>query len=277
MSIKKISGAFRSIIWRISRKLYCWARREVSLNSEANGEHWLLAQVINRTPVPYPIFLDIGSHYGDWSDRAQELIRDAGKFGRVHAFEPSADSYAYISGRFESNELVVTSRLGLSNKTGKYDLFVLSKMAGVNSLFPVDGAVNVEQIDCMRLDDYLAQHQIVHIAMVKCDAEGNDLNIILGAIDLFKQGRVDVWQFEYNHRWHAANARLKDVFDFIADKPYWVGKLFANGIETYDKWHPELERFFEANYVLINKECHLKTSCAHMRFNYRNVLTPVEL
>lgn len=34
--------------------------------------------------------------------------------------------------------------------------------------------------------------------------------------------------------------------------PIPLGKLFGNEIEIFEKWHPELERFFEANYVLIN-------------------------
>ncbi len=93
---------------------------------------------------------------------------------------------------------------------------------------------------------------------------------------MFRQGRVDVWQFEYNHRWLAGRAQLRDVFDFIADKPYRLGKLHADGIEVYEQWHPELERFFEANYVLIRHGSVLERVCSRVRFNHRNVLEPAE-
>jgi len=52
----------------------------------------------------------------------------------------------------------------------------------------------------MRVDEYLAQAQIEHVVFVKSDTEGHDFNVLLGAVELFQQGRVDVWQFEYNHR-----------------------------------------------------------------------------
>jgi hypothetical protein len=83
---------------------------------------------------------------------------------------------------------------------------------------------------------------------------------------------VEVWQFEYNHRWLAEKRCLKDVFKFIADKPYRLGKLYNNGIEIYDKWHPELERFFEANYVLIKRGSKFESLCKPVIFNCNNVL-----
>ena len=90
-------SAFRTIAWRISRKLYRWARREASRGPETNGEYWLLAQVVAGTSATAPVFLDIGARIGDWSDCAQALLERAGVLGRVHAFEPSIDSYAHLS------------------------------------------------------------------------------------------------------------------------------------------------------------------------------------
>lgn len=276
MSKMKKSGAaqsLRSLTWRIGRRLYLWARREVSQGPESNGEYWLLAQVVLGTSVVSPLFLDIGARFGDWSACAHALLERAGTPGKLHAFEPSADSYAYLSERFKSTEIITTSRLALSDQSSKRDFFVVGKMAGVNSLFPLDGAI-VERVDCMRLDDYLEQCQIAHVVMAKSDAEGQDFNILKGSADLFKLGRVDVWQFEYNHRWIAGRAQLKDVFDFIADKPYRLGKLLSNGIETYDQWHPELERFFEANYVLVRRGCEFDKLCTPVHFNHKNVIVP---
>jgi hypothetical protein len=46
---------------------------------------------------------------------------------------------------------------------------------------------------------------------------------------------------------------LKDVFDLVRGLPYRVGKLEPRGIEVYEAWHPEIERFFQSNYVLIHE------------------------
>jgi hypothetical protein len=97
----------------------------------------------------------------------------------------------------------------------------------------------------------------------------------MGASESLRKGLIDAWQFEYNHRWVSEGSYIKDVFDFIADKPYTLGKVHGNGIETYDMWHPELEHFFESNYVLIRKGSHYEKLCSQVCFNERNVFMPV--
>lgn len=267
----RMFAALRSIVWRIGRKLYTWARREVSNGPELNGEYWLLAQAVNAATVNTPCFLDIGARFGEWSEQAYALLKRRGLSGDVHAFEPAAASYAYLCSIFNLNESIHVHRLALSDQSGLRDFFVIGDLAGVNSLVPVGGA-KVEQVNSIRVDDFLAKKKIDHVLFAKSDTEGHDFNALQGAEELFRQGRVDIWQFEYNHRWLAGCAQLKDVFNFIIDKPYRLGKLYARGIEVYEDWHPELERFFEANYVLVRQGSVFEKLCTPVRFNRRNVI-----
>ena len=64
------------------------------------------------------------------------------------------------------------------------------------------------------------------------------------------EGRVDYLQFEYNHRWIAFRSYLRDVFDLIKPFEYTLGKITPKGVEFYDKWDPDLEKFLEGNYLL---------------------------
>jgi hypothetical protein len=38
----------------------------------------------------------------------------------------------------------------------------------------------------------------------------------------------------------------------VAGLPYCVARILPNSIEVLPAWHPELERFFEANYLLVH-------------------------
>lgn len=107
---------------------------------------------------------------------------------------------------------------------------------------------------------------------VKSDTEGNDFNVLLGGSRSLTNGLIDVWQFEYNHRWISARLFLKDVFDFIEDKPYLIGKLYGNGIELHEEWQPELEVFFEQNFVLARKGSTVEKICSKVSFNNSNIL-----
>lgn len=268
------SPAMRSFFWRLGRRLYCWARREVSSGFETSGEHWLLQSVLaDADRNKSTILLDIGAHKGIWSENATSLLRRQNIPGHVYAFEPASSTFLYLSEKFKGSELVSMNRIALSDQSGEQEFFVVGELAGTNSLLRNDGAT-IEDVHTLRLDDFLGMERIDHVLFVKSDTEGHDLSVLLGAVETLQKGRVDVWQFEYNHRWIGGRSFLKDVFDFIVDKPYLVGKLYGNGIEIYDKWHPELERFFESNYVLIRKGSCFERLCSRVHFSNSNVLMP---
>lgn len=270
------SPVFRSFIWRLGRRLYCWARREVSGGFGESGEYWLLQNVLAGADRSRPtILLDIGAYKGNWSESATSLLRRQNIPGHVHAFEPTSTTFAYLSGRFKGSALVSMNRMALSDQSGEREFFVVGNLVGTDSLLRIDGAT-MEHVPAQRLDDYLVEKRIDQVLFAKSDTEGHDLSVLLGAAETLRRGRVDVWQFEYNHRWVGGRSFLRDVFDFIADKPYLLGKLYGNGIEVYENWHPELERFFESNYVLIRKGSRYENLCSRVRFDKRNVLMPAE-
>lgn len=264
----------RSFFWRLGRRLYRWARREPSGSSEANSERWFLRNVLLGADADKPaVLLDIGAHKGNWSDNATSMLRLRNIPGRVHAFEPSSATFSYLSEKYKECDSISMNRIALSDRPGEMEFFIVGELAGTNSLLRADGAT-VEYVQALRVDDFLDTHRIDHALFVKSDTEGHDMAVLRGAAEALQKGRIDVWQFEYNHRWIAGRYFLKDVFDFIADKPYLLGKLYENGIETYDAWHPELERYFESNYVLIRKGSCYERLCSRVRFNNRNVLMP---
>jgi hypothetical protein len=83
------------------------------------------------------------------------------------------------------------------------------------------------------------------------DTEGHDWHVLAGAVDLLRSRRIGLAQFEYNHRWVYARRFLKDVFDLVEGMPYQVGRLTGAGVELTPRWHPELDRFFQSNFVLV--------------------------
>jgi len=265
----------RSLIWRFSRKLYRIARREANGYFETNGEYWLLRNALEEADRgKVSILLDIGANKGNWSQNAENLLLRYDKLGHVHAFEPASFTFSYLAEKFKGSDLVSMHNLAMSNQSGEAEFFVIGEFRGTNSLLKNDGAT-IEKVRTLRLDDFLDMEQIEHVLILKSDTEGHDLSVLLGGAEALRKGRIDVWQFEYNHRWIAGRSYLKDVFDFIVEKPYLLGKLHSNGIETYDKWHPELELFFESNYVLIRKGSQYERLCSPVHFNNRNVLVPV--
>jgi hypothetical protein len=116
-----------------------------------------------------------------------------------------------------------------------------------------DGSRIIE-VEVSTVDAVLEAQGLDRVDVMKIDTEGNDLNVLKGAIGALRESRIGAVQFEYNHRWVDFRYFLRDVFDLIAQLDYALGRLTPSGIELYDKWHPELERFIETNFVLLSPD-----------------------
>jgi FkbM family methyltransferase len=256
--------ALRRLSWRLGRRLYTSARGEqIAVEIESDGEAYLQARVIANVRDARLHVIDIGANQGDWTrhliDQLPAGHRSPGRV-RVDLFEPVPATRRRLGAVLEAIDsagLCVVHDLAISDVAGHFEMAVMSDTGGTDTLHfddssevPPGGWVSVET---QTLSAFCAAHGFDHLHLVKCDAEGHDLKVIMGARDLLAARRIDVMQFEYNHRWVFSRSFLKDVFDLVRGLPYRVGKLEPRGIEVYEAWHPEIERFFQSNYVLIHE------------------------
>jgi FkbM family methyltransferase len=257
-------------LWRAGRKLYQYARREGPNHPAQNGEYWLLDAVVRRAAGSSLTLLDVGANVGDWTQQALGCLSRHARQGSVHALEPAPGAHRHLAQRFAGEPRVLVRSLALSDRSGTEPLYVVGELAGTNSL--VDQQIGSPvPVAVTRLDDYLLEHAIERVALLKSDTEGLDLAVLRGGLGALGAGRIDAWQFEYNARWIHARAFLRDVFELVATRPYVLGKLFGNGIELFDAWHPELERYFETNFVLLRTGTSLERLGRLSRFNRSNV------
>lgn len=265
-------SVFRRFLWRFGRKIYCWARNDLTQGPENNGEYRLLHVFLASSQAPVTL-VDIGANKGEWTSEALSGAKARGKETVIHIFEPSNDSFLLLQKLFQSPAIRL-NKAAVSDTTGMTRLFVCGPLCGINSLYADKSGVP-EEIQTLTLDDYVDAQRITALDFVKSDTEGHDFCVMQGARRLLSAGKVTVWQFEYNHRWINARSYLKDVFQFMADKPYLIGKLSNRGIEIYPEWHPELEHYFETNFVLIHKDCEaIRKIAAVSRFGPSNVPMP---
>ena len=261
----------RSWLWRIGRGLYMYARRDAPNDPGRNGEYWLLDLVVSSRIEGEIMLLDVGANRGEWSHRACELMREHSVVGTVFAVEPPGAAAEFLRIRFRDETSLHILPVAMSDKPGDADFFVIGAMAGTNSLLDSGLGTRV-RVPTTTVDEFCRERSIHRLLFVKTDTEGNDMAVLRGAARSLYDGIIDVWQFEYNHRWAFGRYLLKDVFEFIQDKPYTVGKLYGYGIEKLKGWHPELERFFEGNYVLLRKGSTLDARFGSYEFDSSNAL-----
>jgi FkbM family methyltransferase len=254
---------FQKLAWRFGRKLYCYARGEQKHDSILrNGESNLQKLVLDHVACDGPVTIfDIGANQAEWSVAllagARTDMRTPDRL-RIEAFEPVPSTAALFRtriGKMHGKECVKLNEFALSSKPGQAEIAVYADGAGTNSLHFVqdDRACETRiEITLRTMTEYCDTNDIAHIHLAKCDTEGHDLSVLTGARALLEQGRIDIFQFEYNHRWVFSRSFLKDVFDLIEGLNYSIVRVDPGIFPVFDKWHPELDRFFQSNYALVH-------------------------
>lgn len=252
---RKIRG---DVCYRLGRYLYMSARLERDNGIETNGE----SRLIDRIAQQYfksghdgsVVLLDIGANKGEWSKIAAQCFARwlPGIDCRIHACEPAADTFERLShgaqrfGRVQ----ILPHNLAISNSSGFAGLQIYGSGSGRNSLVDADGSEATQEVQTITIDDFLRKNNIGKVLFAKSDTEGNDFRVIEGALGAFQSGSLSALQFEYNHRWLSLPASLKQVFEIACDLGLKIGRVTPMCAVSIPRWHQEIDRFFESNYVI---------------------------
>lgn len=251
----------RRMLWRTGRALYMQARAETSGGIQNDGEQSIQRDFLQAcaTRSLSPVVFDVGANVGDWTGSLLEIGQGngGGRKLEVHCFEPVPATHSVLANRFGGQlpgVQVTLVQKACSSEEGVMEMYVVADGAGTNSLYRDSMSRDGRkiQIETTTVDSYCAANNVDIVHFLKCDTEGHDVEVMHGAARMFREQKIMAFQFEYNHRWVSSRHFLIDVFEFAEGLPYSIGKITTEGVEIYDAWHPELERFFDGNYLLIH-------------------------
>lgn len=250
--------------YRLGRAMYLQARGDIANDMTTNGEMLIQNGVLSGwqsrpTKDNKLVIFDVGANIGEWSAALLGQLK-------AHAINEQLDLFSFepvpATARTLRNNLPCNlpylhiEELALSSTVGTAEIYVAAANAGTNSLH-ADSATAHQTAVSIALTtavDFCEARGIQHVHLFKCDTEGHDMEVIRGALPLLKEEKISVLQFEYNHRWVFSRNFLNDVFVAIESMPYKVVKLQADHVLVFEKWHPELDKFFEGNYALIHHD-----------------------
>ena len=256
----------RRLAWRAGRTIYAAARGDNSSDDIAtNGEGYVQSCVLRAIPEDTALrMIDIGGNQGDWSCEVLRQLsprRRAEASIRIDTFEPAPGPLARLKAALAKTGLETlchVHQMAVSDVEGTVTIGIMSEHGGTNSIhFEHDTSAKVMDrvtVEAMPLSTFCSSNAIAHLHLVKCDTEGHDFAVLKGAADLFRQQQIDVMQFEYGHRWIFARTYLRDVFALLEGLPYRVARVQTDSIEVFEAWHPEMERFFQSNYLVVSNK-----------------------
>lgn len=256
----KNRSSFRRISIAVLNRLQDFLLNSNNANIQSNGELRFVREYVQslKSGETYTFF-DIGANKGEYTELLTKLSDKAKLNYTVHLFEPVAYTFENLKKNIPQTEHLVFNKVGVSDKAGSLNIFYNKAGSPLASLYERDVAeYNIvldqkEKIDLIRLDDYITQHNIQHIHLLKIDVEGHEIAAFEGMGRFLDGSFVDVIQFEYGGANIDSRTYLKDFFKLLEARGFKLFKINRSNL-TPMVYTAALENFKHSNYLAISKK-----------------------
>ena len=176
--------------------------------------------------------IDVGANKGNTALRFLRFFPDA----TVHAFEPVPVTCEVLRRRAGFRQRICVQQKALGNQSGMLSIQLHADSERNSLLNACDGAaVGSAQITVTTLDRYAAEQALQKIDLLKIDTEGYELQVLEGAIGLFKSNAITAVYAEVGF---AKSDRYKTSFDALDSFLSQQGLQFSGFYQMF-RWGPQ--------------------------------------
>ncbi len=226
-----------------------------------SGDFKVIQQCINSNQVIF----DVGANVGAWSQAVLKHCPDA----KLHIFEPAPPIYQQLlkncayrmqAGNMSFNNMALSNQESLQRfcfypQQPKWSTFY--RRLDIEAQYNLSSPQLIPVLQTT-LDLYSQRNSINRIHFLKIDVEGSEFDVLQGAYNLIKQGKIDYLQFEYGGSYKNAKITLKQIFEFLTKHRYIIFKIHPNRLEYIPEFVPSSENFEYSNFLAVNER--LKSS-----------------
>ena len=194
--------------------------------------------------------VDVGANIGGWAVAAAEIFPEA----TIYSFEPASDTFRQLESAAEGHRIVPV-RAALSDVSGTRTLRSVPGMDWMSSLEELDlsrlnlEASEHEEVPCLTLDEFCAEHGIGSVDVLKIDTEGHELAVLRGAVGLLERHAVGYIQFEMGVANLDTRTFLRDFVNLL-EPDYPVYRILRDGLYRLN-YSVKEESFSEANLFAV--------------------------
>lgn len=247
---------------RLYERVHLWSLYGMNIGGatrsfRASGEMALLRQIAKEWPARDEfVCIDVGANIGDYTALVLSLFDNC----RVIAVEPAARTYGILSERFASDKRVQCLCYAIGRDASVATLWRPVDRHQCASLLPLAGsgegsAPIPELVTVTTLDDLCETLDLPQLNLLKVDVEGTELDVLAGARQLFRNGRLERVQFEYGEASFMSGARLVDFFNLFSDD-FSLYRLTRTGPYLLGKYRSSLEIAVSATNYLAIRQSH---------------------
>ncbi|MDA0204994.1 MAG: FkbM family methyltransferase [Acidobacteria bacterium] len=191
------------------------------------------------SPHQFRNFVDVGANVGESVEAMLRFRPDAS----IWAIEPNAAVYEQLSAKFQANPRVDCSNLALGAAEGRGTLHVTRtpatsflERAGGTQPVATDEIVAQQSVEVETLDAFCRRKGIDRIDYLKIDAEGSDLDVLLGAQRLLSDGSIYMVECECGmHPGNKVHVPFETIKAHLEARNYRVFGLYEQSSEWLER------------------------------------------
>jgi len=196
------------------------------------------------------VIFDVGACEGEYTDMVLETITRC----TVHAFEPDRHNYDKITTKYTDNNVICNYKAAYKQNCVK-KVYGTDKAHCLSSLnkdrdFSHVGipTVALNDVECIKLDDYCKSNSISYVHLLKMDVEGTELDVMLGAEGIIKS--TGIVQFEFGGANIDSKVSFKDLFYYFNKRGFLLYRILPVSKFYPVKKYTEIdENYITANYI----------------------------
>jgi FkbM family methyltransferase len=227
-------------------------------NFTTNGERKVVDFLLKKCHIK--TMVDVGANTGQYLGALLKITQENQLTPlTIHAFEPAKNTYLKLFENFKHQPNIQFYNLALSAEQGELTFFESEELGEMSSVIQRNNEnylrsykVKVDTMDNLFINETI-------LDFVKIDTEGNDFNVILGAIKLLKNKKIRYMQVEYGDNWRFAGHTFIYFNKYMENLGYKVYLIRPDGCYQldYNKWK-EYYSFSNFLVFLAEEEANIK-------------------
>jgi len=214
----------------------------------SNGELTLVKKLSKLSPS---VIIDGGANIGSYSLLINKVIPDV----LIYSFEPVKSTFELLKKNVAGIDNIVPIGNGLYKNNCKKEINIFPSSTH-SSLVDIEGlsyeTKGTQTIELIKGDDFMKEHKITEIDLLKLDVEGVEYDAIKGFEEHIDKGKIKMIQFEYGYINISSKKLLLDFYNYFEDRGYIVGKIFPKTVE-FRKYDFKYEDFLGPNFIAVKK------------------------
>jgi FkbM family methyltransferase len=191
------------------------------------------AYLFSRLLSPGMTVFDIGANVGQYTLLSSSAI---GVNGRVHSFEPIPKNFDRLVSALSANRLrnVIANNVAVWEKNQTLRLGLPSDEVGNDGAYSVGGSSSANAISgrAVALDDYVDQHGITKIDVIKMDIEGAELPALRGMLRLLRRDQPLILMEVNRAASENAGHSTAEIWDLLARQLGYRAWMIGHTAET---------------------------------------------